>query len=221
MDVDTKYGNATETIVNLFYMYRKSIYDYVYKSKRQAITDKMYHDMMQKSIMDDIKHDKEHDKSYRIKEKLNIWFSLYNYFANSKNKEDMVNKTEQLFERIKIIAKNENERIKTDEEFAFASGQLIWKLLIQSESSNKTHALLEPFLQKTDVELFKRAIARTYEIYKHKFDLYPIKYEFDKIMSEVMGIETNTNVKSLLPLILAGYFSETIFKKDKNENKEN
>lgn len=217
LEVETKYGNATESIVNLFYMYRKAIYDYVYKSKIQSVTDKMFQNMSIKSILDDLKHDKEYNKEFRIKEKLNIWFSLYNYFTNSPKNEDMVNKTEQLFERIKVIAKNTNERIKSDEEFAFASGQLIWKLLIQSESSNKTHALLEPFLQKTDAELFKQAIARTYEMYKHKFELYPVKYEFDKIMSEVMGVKTETNIKSLLPLILAGYFSETIFKKKKKE----
>jgi len=214
MEPKPEYGYATETIVGLFYSYRKSIYDYVYKSKRHAISDKMFQDMMKKSILDDISHDKEFDKTYRIKEKLNIWFSLYNYFEQSLNKTDMINKTEELFKRIKTIAKNENERIKTDEEFAFASGQIIWKLLIQSESANKTHALLEPFLQKTDASLFKQAIARTYEMYKHKFDLYPIKYKFDKIMSEVMGVETDTNLKTLMPLILAGYFSETIFKKD-------
>ena len=34
-----------------------------------------------------------------------------------------------------------------------------------------------------------------------------------------MGYEPDeTNLKNLLPLILAGYFSETIFKKDKTEN---
>jgi hypothetical protein len=34
-------------------------------------------------------------------------------------------------------------------------------------------------------------------------------------MSNVMGYETKTNMKDLLPMILAGYFSETIFKKEK------
>jgi len=200
--------------------YRKMFYDFIYKSKHQLITDIIFHNIMQESIIDDLKHDeykadkKYHTKEKQIKEKLNIWFSLYNYFETTKNTENMINKTEELFERLKVIAKNNNERIRTDEEFAFASGQLIWKLLIQSESSNRTHAMLEPFLQKSDSRLFKQAISRTYEMYKHKFTLFPLKYEFDKIMSEVMGVETDTNIKSLLPLILAGYFSETIFKKE-------
>ncbi|MBI9068817.1 MAG: hypothetical protein JEZ09_16090, partial [Salinivirgaceae bacterium] len=75
MDVKPEYG-ATDVVVDLFYKYRKAFYDYVYKSKRQAITFTMFDDMMRQSILDDIRHDKENDKTYRIKEKLNIWFSL-------------------------------------------------------------------------------------------------------------------------------------------------
>jgi len=226
MDVKPEYG-ATDVIVDLFYMYRKSIYDYVYKSKVQAITNKMFQDMMTKSIIDDIRHDEfkenKNTKEYRIKEKLNIWFSLYNYFVNSKNKTDMANKTEQLFEKLKSIAISENnsEFINNDDEFAFASGQLIRTILNKSESGERSHALLEPFLQKTQCDKLKLSIARTFDNYKHAFKFYKgdnNRYEFDKVMSDVMGYETKTNMKELLPLILAGYFSETIFKKEKKED---
>jgi CRISPR-associated protein Csh1 len=206
-------------------MYRKSIYDYIYKSKTQAITDKMFQDMMRKSIMDDIKHDKQEDKEYRIKEKLNIWFSMYNYFTNSKTNENMVNKTQELFEKLKTIAGSENnaEFIKNDDEFAFAAGQLIRTILNKSESGERSHALLEPFLQKTECGKLKLAIARAFDTYKHAFKFYKgdaNRYEFDKIMSNVMGYETKTNMKDLLPMILAGYFSETIFKKEKEKELE-
>ncbi len=219
MEAETKYGNATETIVNLFYMYRKSIYDYVYKSRRQAISDNMFQDMMRKSVLDDLKRE---DKEFRIKEKLNIWFSLYNYFVNSTNNDNMVNKTQELFEKLKKIASSDNnsEFIKSDDEFAFAAGQLIRTILNKSESGERSHALLEPFLQKTECGKLKLAIARAFDTYKHAFKFYRgdnNRYEFDKIMSDVMGFETKTNMKDLLPMILAGYFSETIFKKEKEE----
>ena len=224
MDVKPEYG-ATDTIVDLFYKYRKAFYDFVYKSKRQAITFTMFNDVMKNSILDDIKHDKDTNKTYRIKEKLNIWFSLYNYFEATKNLENMVNKTKQLFERLKTIAKpkNTNERIITNDEFAFAAGQLIRTILNKSESGERSHALLEPFLQKTQDDKFKLAIARAFENYKHAFKFYrgdDTRYEFDKIMSKVMGFETKENIKNLLPIILAGYFSETIFKKDESNNNE-
>jgi CRISPR-associated protein Csh1 len=223
LDVKPEYG-ATETIVNLFYKYRKSFYDFIYKSKRQAITQSMFYDIMSNTILDDIKHDKDYDKTFKIKEKLNIWFSFYNYFNNIKNKVDMVNKTKLLFEKTKLIAQTDNEHISNDEEFAFAAGQLIRTILNKSESGERSHAMLEPFLQKTDCEQFKLAVAREFDKYKHAFRFYKgdkNRYAFDKIMSEVMGVETEINMKKLLPYILAGYFSETIFKQDEENNSNN
>lgn len=224
LETKPEYG-ATETIVNLFYKYRKALYDYVYKSRRQAITSEIFYDIMSNSILDDIRHDKENNKTFIIKEKLNIWFSLYNYFVNSiKNINNMVNKTEMLFDKINQIAKNESERLRSDEEFAFASGQLIRLILNKSESAERSHSLLEPFLQKTDANQFKHSIARAFDTYKHAFQFYKgnYRYEFDKIISEVMGfIPSEKNMKNLLPLILAGYFSETVFKKEETKEIDN
>jgi CRISPR-associated protein Csh1 len=219
MEAKPEYGYATDIIVNLFYMYKMAIYAYVYKSKTQAITDKMFQDMIRKSILDDISHDKSYDKDYRIKEKLNIWFSLNNYFVETQNNENMANKTQHLLEKIKQIAKSEEnaEHIQTDDEFAFAAGQLIRTILNKSESGERSHALLEPFLQKTQCDKLKLAIARAFDTYKHAFKFYrgdATRYEFDRIMGDVMGYETQANMKGLLPMILAGYFSETIFKKE-------
>ncbi len=195
--------------------YRKSFYDYIYKSKIEAISQEMFDDIMIKGILEDIRSDKEEKNGYKIKEKLNIWFSLYNYFINKQQKrEDMVNQTELLYNKLREIAKQDNtKRIKETKEFAFSCGQLINYLLRKSETANRTHALLEPFLQKTDANQLKLAIARTFDTYKHAITLYGQKYEFDKVMSEVMGFETDENMKSYLPYILAGYFSDSIFRK--------
>ncbi len=209
----------TDTICNLMMQYRKAIYDYIYKAKYESISCKMFDHMMRISILEDIRIDEEFQRGYAIKEKLNLWFSLYNYFSQNKNRINMVNKTSELKNRLKTIIEGENEQISTDEEFAFASGQIIWKLLIQSESANRSHALLEPFLQKTEAKQFKLVIARTFETYKHAFTLYPVKYGFDKIMGDVMGYKPiEKNMKNLLPLILAGYFSDSQLKKTEKSN---
>ena len=68
------------------------------------------------------------------------------------------------------------------------------------------------------------AIARAFDTYKHAFKFYKgdKRYEFDKIMSEVMGFEPDEkNIKKQLHLILAGYFSETIFKRETEDDAEN
>lgn len=217
---------------NQILKYRKGFYDYVYKSKREAIQQHAFHDIMTRGILDfihsDTGKDSKNDLDYKIKEKLNIWLSLYDYFNPSQsNKSDMVNKTQVLATRLRGIAKEDgDESFQSDDEFAFASGQLIRYLLSKNESANRSHALLEPFLQKTEPDLFKLAIARVFELYKHTLKFYAgsKRYEFDKIMSIVMGYEPKpgTNMKDHLPLILAGYFAKPVFYSDEpTDNTEN
>ncbi len=210
IEPDLKY-HFTYAICNLMLQYRKSIYDYIYKSSHESITCSMFDKMMQTSIIEDIRIDEEFKRGYAIKEKLNLWFSLYNYFSQNKNREDMINKTVELRNELRAIIENEKLNIVSDTQFAFASGQLIWKILIQSKSANRSHALLEPFLQKSCVLQFKLAIANTFDMYKHEFKLYPKKYGFDKLMGDVMGfVPEEKNMKNLLTFILAGYFSESL-----------
>lgn len=212
----------TNTTYNLLMKYRKSIYDFIYKSERNSITSTMFDDIMSQTILDDIRHDEiknnDHSKGYSIKEKLNIWFSLYTFFIHttSKNRNDMVNQTQDLLIKIRELAKQESDlHLANDISFAFASGQIIHYLLNKSEAGNRTHALLEPFLQKTDANQLKLAIARSFDSYKHAITFYKTKYEFDKLMSEIMGYEPDEkNMKNLLPFILAGYFSKSIFSKE-------
>lgn len=215
LKINPKYG-LTDTIYNLLYKYRKAWYDFIYKSKQHEITTIMVDEMLRHSIFDDLRHDEELKKTTQIRKKLSIWFGLQPLFDINLKNNSMANKTVELQTKLRQIAQTESLHIETDDEFAFAAGQVIWKLLIQSESANRTHALLEPFLQKTESTLFKQAIANTFNMYKYKFALYPNKYEFDKLFSEVMGyIPTNNTMKEHLPMILAGYFSESIFKKEK------
>lgn len=219
-DIEYKPKYFTDNTYNQLLKYRQAFYDFIYKSKRKAIKQFMFNDILEKAILDDIRHDNK-DKSTdgAIKEKMNIWFSLHNYFDSSNNnKMNMVNQTENLRNRIKEIAKKEGNdpNIRSDEEFAFAAGQLIWYLFLQSQSDNRTHALLEPFLQKTDAEIFKMEIAKTCKMYSHALTFYSSKYEFDEIMSQVMGYKTNKNIRELLPYTLAGYFSPSPFLKQKD-----
>lgn len=224
-DIEFNPNYFTSNGYNLFLKYRKACYDYIYKSKQKAVTKRMFDEIMVNGILDDIRQDEykegSHSKGYQIKEKLNIWFSLYTFFDSTTNKTttDMVNKTELLFEKIKKITKeNSDNKIDNDEAFAFAAGQVIYYLLNQSEASNRTHALLEPFLQKTDANLLKKEIAKTFDAYKHAIKFYKRKYGFDLVMAEVMGYEPDEkNMKNLLPFMLAGYFSKSVFYKDSDK----
>lgn len=206
----------TDTIINLLYKYRKAIYDYIYKSRRQSINSPMFDDMMIHSILDDIMHDEDYKNEYSIKQKLNIWFSLYNFFNhNNKNREDMASKIPELTEQCKKTANEGASLSDKPEEFAFAAGQILYFLFTKSKSSNKSHALLEPFLQKSKASLLQDAITNTINTYKHEIDFG--KSRFENLAREVLAYETNVNMKSLQRYLLAGYFADSvIYEKSKN-----
>lgn len=188
--------------------YRKAIYDFVYKSKQNAITNDLFDNLMISTIIDDIKHDayknNNHTKEFNIKEKLNIYFSLNKNFGG----EEMGSKIQPLQEKLELLFKESDVHIETDEEFAFDAGQLVYYILYQSEASNKTHALMEPYISKSDSELFKTTIARGIDQYKHKLPFGTKK--FQKLASEVLGWQTEIKIKDMLPLFLAGYFSNSL-----------
>ncbi len=203
------------TVLNLVLTHRRCFYDFIYKSRRQELQGHRFWKIMKYMILDDIRNDKEFEKDYAIKEKLNIWFSLYNYFNPSTlNLSDMVNKTKNMVTRIREIAKEGGEEIfLSDDEFAFASGQLIRYLLNQSKTSQRNHSMLEPFLQKVDPVHFKNAVANAFNTYKHEvYNGLSKRVEFDKLMNIAMGYDPDkSNMKDHLPMILAGYFAETVF----------
>jgi CRISPR-associated protein Csh1 len=214
-DIENKPQYIRAAMFQLVLKYRKSFYDYIYKSKREAVTAQMFRDIMQTGILDNIQQDEfrdnKHTKGYAIKEKLNIWFSLYEFFGNNKTQTGetkMANQIQELQQRMQEIVADADAHLETDAEFAYAAGQVIYYLLSCSEAGNKTHALLEPYLQKTDVEQFKLAISRTFAQYKHAISFY--KGRFEKLMSDVLAYEPEKNLKSLLPMILAGYFAESV-----------
>lgn len=215
IDYDPKY--MSHNTYNQLLKYRKGFYDYIYKSKQEAVQNHSFHDILSKGILDFIHRDKELKNDYAIKEKLNIWLSLYSYFNTSnQNSFDMVNKTQSMLARLQEIVKEGGEESfhDDDELFAYAAGQLIRYLLNQSKTAKKTHSMLEPFLQKVDPLQFKKTIATTFDTYKHEvYNGFSYRVEFDKLMSLVMEHPTGNiaNMKDNMPLVLAGYFSSLVF----------
>lgn len=215
IEYNAKYMTQTNHINVL--RYRKSFYDYIYKSKLNAITKNIFYNLMISSVLDDIKHDEIknnfHTLDRNIKEKLNIYFSLTKNFGG----EDMASKIPILRDKLKNLLENSETHIETDEEFAFDAGQLIYYIIYQSEAANKTHALLEPYITKSDPTLFKIAITRGIDQYKHKLP-YGTK-RFQKLASEILGWDSLTKIKDLLPILLAGYFSNSLLFNSSKETK--
>lgn len=213
-----KQYNVQREILAAFYKYRSSIYEYIYKSKLNAITSLMFDDMMLSSIVGDIScdefKDNYHSKDSSIKEKLNIWFSLYNFFELNENliRTDMKQNLKQHREMMQEIIEGTRD-INTDEEFAFVAGQTIYYIFSKSVSADKSYSKLEPFLQKTDCSAFKQAIVRIFDMYKHE----NFTKKFSKCMAQVMDYDTDKNLKELTPFMLAGFFADNLLFSDKNQ----
>lgn len=201
-DIDPKYYRPA--LYTLLLKYRKPIYDFIYKSMRASIGRQQFQDICTTGIMDDVKENKE----YAIKIKLNIFFSLNQYFDETKNPEIMPSKIEEHKSTVTQLIDNASLHFNSDEAYAFGAGQLIYYLLSQSEAGERTHAVMEPFLQKTNHANFNEAIASILFKYKHaiRFDFN----RFNKLAAEVLDYTPEKGLLELRPILLAGYFCPNI-----------
>ncbi len=182
-----------------FSKYRKAVYDFIYKSQKNTIDDNVFYEMVFNSILDDVSNINE----YGIKEKLNIWYSLFDNF-NPKRKEDMVNKLKEYQDFVSAIIAEDSLTDITDEKFAFAAGQVIEYILSKSKSEDNSYNLLEPYLQQSKCSEFKKAIANDFGRYKHQ----NFSKNFEKVAAFILSYETDSNLKHLLPQILSGVFAK-------------
>lgn len=190
-----------------FSKYRKAVYDFVYKSQRNTIDRNIFYEMVFNSVSDDIKNGNE----YGIKEKLNIWYSLFEYF-NPQQKINMINKLKEYQDFVASLIAGEALTDITDEKFAFAAGQVIEYILSKSKSADNSYNLLEPYLQQSKCAEFKKAIANDFGRYKHE----NFSNNFEKVAAFVLSYETDVNLKYLLPQILSGVFAKNQLFSSKN-----
>jgi CRISPR-associated protein Csh1 len=201
-----------------FSKYRKAVYDYVYKSKRQGINEHIFYDMVFSHIKDDLKQ----NNGYSIKEKLNIYYSLYETF-NIHNKKSEISMASQLKKYQEFVVQLSMGKVDTnnttDKEFAFAAGQVIDYLMGKSLAQDKSYILLEPYLQQAKCQEFKRAIANDIARYKHA--IKDNETRFKSVCDFVLTYDTDVNMKELMPEILAGAFSKCqFFHKDLDKSQE-
>ncbi len=180
--------------------FRKAVYDFVYKSQRQTIDGNMFDEMVFNTIKDDIKQGNGHG----VKEKLNIWYSIYDYF-NSKNNKNMAGKLQSYQKFIDELTSETADVSKaSDAEFAFAAGQVIYYILDKSKSDDNSYQLLEPYLQKAKCTELKQAIANDFARYKHE----KFSKNFERVAAFVLSYDTQSNIKHLLPELLSGVFAK-------------
>lgn len=132
----------------------------------------------------------------------------------------MENTFKTLLEKMDLVANDDNVLLddKNVAEFLFAAGQVIYFLLSKSKTSNPTHALLEPFLQKSNAAQLQNAIANAINAYKHEISFY--KDRFERLASQVLAFDTNENLKNYQRYLLAGYFAPSVIYKSNKVKEE-
>ncbi len=215
-EIKKRYSNNSMKFI-AYSKYRKAVYDFVYKSRRQSIDARIFTDMVFSHIKDDIKNNNE----YSIKDKLNIWFSLYENFDHNKNNNvTMASKLKDYQEFVSKLAVGQADLDNAqDTYFAFAAGQVIEYVIQKSKTDNKSYQLLEPYLQQAKCSEFKRALANDIARYKHAIN--DNETRFKNVCSFVQTYETDRNLKDLLPEILAGVFAKNEFFTTQYKKKEN
>lgn len=206
-EIDASYCKTDNTFL-LAMKYRKALYDFIYKSNRTAFTQKVFEDILLTGILDDIRLDKfesrKHSEDWNIRQKLNILFSLYQNFQPFKQTNLFMPTTiTALRESIDEVASGEAD-ITSDEQFAFIAGQVIYYILSKSKSADKSYSRLEPFLQLNDAERLKQTVLKIFNTYKHE----RFSKRFSNPFAQVMAYTTTANLKDLMPLMIAGFFSD-------------
>ena len=218
-DIVTNENSGGALMWQLIMKYRKAFYDYIYKSRKNAITTYMFDDMMLTSILTNIRIDDINTRceyNNAIKKKINIWFSIYYLFNNNKKETIMASHVTDLLSKMEAVAKGKSN-IDSPEEFAFAAGQLASYLIDRSVASNKSYAMLEPYLQKCKSGQLEDAIAQTIAMYKHDISTY--KGNFKMLSAQVLTYDNNVDLKPLLKYFLAGCFSHcVIYETNENNN---
>ncbi|MBA9075709.1 hypothetical protein [Rufibacter quisquiliarum] len=211
-DIESK----SVSILVLAQSYRQAFYDFIYKSKRQAVTQHTFNHILQTSVLEDVRLDEiknnHHSHERNIRQKLNIWFSLSEKFNlhQNKAKETMASKLQEHRAFMRALAKGEAS-IQTDDQYAFAVGQVIYYLLSKSRTADRSYKRLEPFLQQVHAAELNKAIARLFDTYKHE----TFSNKFRNPFAEVMDYETKKNLRDIMPSMLAGIFSKNELFSDK------
>lgn len=214
-EIDSKYTRSSVYYLAIL-RYRKAIYDFVYKSQRQAVSETMFNTIMQTLTLEDIRLDEiangYHTRDRNIRQKLNIWFSLKELFnqSNHKNVETMANKLKEHREFIKKLAKGEVD-IENDEQYAFAAGQVIYYLMTKSKTADRSYKRLEPFLQQVKSRQLNVAISRMFDQYKHE----NFSANFRNPFAQVVDYDTERNLRDFTPTLIAGIFSSNALFTDK------
>lgn len=212
-DIKAKEGVFSDRQVNILMITKQAMLDYFRKGIEigfKTCMDNMTKEMVLQKFIN-----KEYINVKDIAYAQNFRLNLLNYYEMGE-KTNMGNRIKDLYDTIKEkIQGNELATCDTDEEFYFATGQVIYYLVDQSEAANKSHGLATPFLELSTTKKLKQAIETMYKKYGYKLMLRNSKV--NNLIGMVMGYETQSKASDYQDLIISGICSKNIIYAGKKE----
>lgn len=218
-DLDTKFFTKRNNY-QLTMKHRNAFYSFIYKSQRQGVVQQAIEEILLTGILDDIANDKQEKESFNIRRKLNLLFSLHQYFyPKIKDPFFMTTKIEELRQHLNEVAEGK-AHITKDDQFAFAAGQMLARIYMQSETADRSFKFAEPFLRQTRADRFVKGIQDFFVRYSHK----PYANRFTTASAEVLTYPSKNEIRdfeNLKPLVLAGiFFKRNLLLSDKEKTNE-
>ena len=169
-------------------------------------------EIIEKMYVDNLNQKKRY--IYNPKKAFDLWIAYKQYF--NKKGEDEGMKLNNIQNECEEIIKQEGQ-IKTDEQYYFLAGQVVYYLLNQSKAEKLTQDVTEPFLKASTIKKLKEEVEFLYQ--KYNYNIY-LKYpKFNNILSQILQ-EPETRIKENKEIILAGLLANNLFY-SKQENLNN
>jgi CRISPR-associated protein Csh1 len=196
----TKVDSKNANLDNAIYRYRTQIFDFVYRAKDSLNHDdisEMYIQTLQRKLRDCYDKEKEGLAISTINKLKTHFLELNKTFGGN---------LMQTVERIK-----ESGKVTDLESLSYYLGQIVKILLNKSKTDNKTHTLVEPFINITNFKILGLKLQETFNSYKHS--VYLNDSSFNQKMSEIFSFLYDNQDKEfnreLKILFYAGYFDES------------
>lgn len=188
---------------------RDAIFNWLYKGYKNGI-DKV----LSKISINLIKGSIDKGNFKKAKDQFNLRWSFESYFNGGIDMADIVYEI-QINLRNKINS-NKIEKIESDDEFYFATGQLVNYLLSLSKSKSKTQSLVNPFINAKSNEIIKEKLRALY--LKYNYIIEQKSKRFNNLYGMIVSYNPSGKVNQ--DMILAGYLkSSLIYEKDNKEDK--
>ena len=200
-----------DILKNNLLLSRDSIFNWLYKGQKVGIDR-----VLSKTTINIIKGSINKGYLRKAKDQFNLRWSFEYYFNGGRDMGDIVYDM-QLILRNKINS-NDIEKIESDDEFYFATGQLVNYFLSLSKGKNKPQSLLNPFINAKSNKIIKDKLRALY--LKYNYIIEQKSKRFNNLYGMIVSYNPSGEVNQ--DMILAGYLKNSlIYEKDNKEVKSN